>query len=89
MATKKKPVLIQADVEQLERLDRWASEWTQGNRSRAVHIAVETLLGNHAAYLASEQAAAQSPGGSWLPGPEQTADDTAASRPITADLKEL
>lgn len=83
-------MLVQFDVEQLAQLDRYAAEWTRGNRSRAIERAVDLLLAQHACYLTDQARVARSPHGNFLPaGPRHTTDSTSASTPLTAELSDL
>ena len=81
---RKKPILVQIDVDLLGRVDAHAAVWTHGNRSRLIGDALEQLLASHAAFVQRQRQ--PDPRGGWLPGPKHTADSTAESRPLTADL---
>lgn len=83
-------VLVQLDPELLGRADRFAAEWTAGNRSRLIADALEQVLARHAAHVASERRARVEPA-PWQPGPAWSPDDAAgaASRPLTRDLQDL
>ena len=77
----RKPVLFQADVDQLARLDRFAAEWCGGNRSRALGQAIEQMLAADAHHR-QQLARREPPRGGWLPGPSHTANTVAdADRP--------